>query len=161
MWWSGLTCPPRDLAILTHKINHHTMKDLVVFVSLVNSLIYIKKTKMNCLASGYTVKYWYKTGYEDLHLPYFISNHNKLFIKLHWWHWAFLLAQAVKKPPAICETWVLSLGWEDPLEEPMATHSSILTWRIPQTEEPGRLQSVEQQRVKHGWVTKHNTAKSV
>ena len=47
----------------------------------------------------------------------------------------------VKKPPAMWETWVRSLGWEDPLEEGMATHSSILAWRIPWTEEPGGLQS--------------------
>ena len=43
----------------------------------------------------------------------------------------------VKNPPALWETWVRSLGWEDPLEETMATHSSILVWRIPWTEEPG------------------------
>ena len=51
----------------------------------------------------------------------------------------------VKNPPAmqeVQETWVQSLGWEDPLEEGMATHSSILTWRIPWTEEPGGLQSI-------------------
>ena len=48
----------------------------------------------------------------------------------------------VKKPPAIQEMWVLSLGEEDPLEEEMATHSSLLAWRIPWTEEPGRLQSI-------------------
>ena len=42
-----------------------------------------------------------------------------------------LMAQLVKNPPAMCETWVQSLGWEDPLEEGMATHSSILAWRIP------------------------------
>ena len=46
------------------------------------------------------------------------------------------------------ETWVQSLGWEDPLEEGMATHSSILAWRIPWTEEPGRLQSMGSQRVR-------------
>ena len=45
--------------------------------------------------------------------------------------WASLVAQMVKNPPAMCETWVQSLGWEDPLEEGMATHSSILAWRIP------------------------------
>ena len=45
--------------------------------------------------------------------------------------WASLVAQTVKNPPAIQETWVRSLGWEDPLEEGMATHSSILAWRIP------------------------------
>ena len=61
----------------------------------------------------------------------------------------------VKNPPAMSETWVWSLGWEDPLEEGMATHSSILAWRMPRTEEPGRLQSVVSQRVRHGWTTKH------
>ena len=45
--------------------------------------------------------------------------------------WAFLVAQTVKNPPAMQETWVRSLGWEDLLEESMATHSSILAWRIP------------------------------
>ena len=50
-----------------------------------------------------------------------------------------LVTQIVKNPPAMWETWVRSLGWEDPLEEGMATHSSILCWRIPWTEEPGRL----------------------
>ena len=48
----------------------------------------------------------------------------------------------VKKTPAMQETLVQSLGWEDPLEEGLATHSSILAWRIPWTEEPGRLQSM-------------------
>ena len=47
--------------------------------------------------------------------------------------WASLVAQLVKNPPALRETWVRSLGWEDPLEEGKATHSSILAWRIPWT----------------------------
>ena len=55
----------------------------------------------------------------------------------------------VKNPPAMWETWVQSLGWEDPLEEGMATHSGILAWRIPQTEEPGGLQSMGSQRVRY------------
>ena len=50
-----------------------------------------------------------------------------------------LVAQTFKKPPAMLETWVRSLGWEDPLEEGMAIHSSILAWRILWTEEPGGL----------------------
>ena len=50
--------------------------------------------------------------------------------------WASLVAQLVKNPPAMWETWVRSLGWEDPLEKGKATHSSILAWRIPWTEEP-------------------------
>ena len=49
------------------------------------------------------------------------------------------MAQMVKSPPAMQETWLSSLGWEDPLEKGMATHSSFLVWRIPWTEEPGRL----------------------
>ena len=62
---------------------------------------------------------------------------------------SFLVAQLVKTLPAMQETWVRSLGWEDPLEGEMATHSSIPAWRIPWTEEPGRLQSMESQRVRH------------
>ena len=60
-----------------------------------------------------------------------------------------LVAQLVKNPSAMWETWVQSLGWEDSLEKGRATHSSILAWRIPWTEEPGRLQSLESQRVGH------------
>ena len=55
----------------------------------------------------------------------------------------------VKNPPAMQEMQVLSLGWEDPLEESVATHLSILAWRIPWTEEPGGLQSIRLQRVGH------------
>ena len=59
----------------------------------------------------------------------------------------FPVAQTVKNLSAMQETWVRSLGGEDPLEKGMATHSSVLAWRIPWTEEPGRLQSVGSQRV--------------
>ena len=58
-----------------------------------------------------------------------------------------MVAQTVKNPPAMQETWVQSLGWEDPLEKEMAMHSSILAWEISWTEEPGGLQSVGLQRV--------------
>ena len=60
-----------------------------------------------------------------------------------------LVAQRLKSLPPMQETWVRSLGWEDPLEKEMATHSSILVWRIPWMEEPGRLQSTRSQRVGH------------
>ena len=63
--------------------------------------------------------------------------------------WASLVAQLVKNLPAMQETWVQTLGWEDPLEKGMATRSSVLAWRIPWTEEPGRLQSMGSQRVRH------------
>ena len=62
---------------------------------------------------------------------------------------AFLVAQIIKLLPAMQETRVRSLGQEDLLEKEMATHSSILAWRIPWTEEPGGLQSMESQRVGH------------
>ena len=64
-----------------------------------------------------------------------------------------LVAQMVKHLPSMWETWVQSLGWEDPLEEEMATHSSIPVWKIPWTKESDRLQSVGSQRVRHHWVT--------
>ena len=63
----------------------------------------------------------------------------------------------VKNTPAMQETWVQSLGWEDPLEEDMTTHSSILAWEIPWTEETGGLQSMGLQRVGHSLATKHTT----
>ena len=66
-----------------------------------------------------------------------------------WGNWASLVAQLLKNLPAVEETRVQSLGWEDPLEKEMATHSSILAWKISWTEEPGGLQPMESQRVGH------------
>ena len=63
--------------------------------------------------------------------------------------WASLVAQSVKNLPAMQETWVQSLVWEYPLEKEMATHSSILAWRIPGTGEPGGLPSMGSHRVGH------------
>ena len=62
---------------------------------------------------------------------------------------ASLVAQMVKSLPAIWEAWVQCLGWEDPLEKEMATHSSILAWKIPWMKDPGRLQSIGLQKVGH------------
>ena len=62
---------------------------------------------------------------------------------------ASLVAQRLKHLPAMRETWVQSLGREDPLEKEMATHSSILAWRIPWTEKPAGLQSTRSQRIRH------------
>ena len=69
----------------------------------------------------------------------------------------FLVTQMVKNLPAVQETQVWSLSWEDPLEKGMATHSSILAWRIPWTENPGRLQSMGSQRIGHDWATNTHT----
>ena len=59
------------------------------------------------------------------------------------------MVQTIKDLSAMWETWIQSLGWEDPLEKEMATHSSTLAWKSPRTEEPGRLQSMGSQRVGH------------
>ena len=70
------------------------------------------------------------------------------------------MAQTVKHLSTIQETWVRSLGWEDPLEKEMAIHSRTIAWRISWTEEPGGLQSMGSQRVRHNWVTSlHFTSK--
>ena len=59
------------------------------------------------------------------------------------------MAQTVKRGPAMWDTWVRSLGWEDPLEKEMATHSSTIAWKIPWTEEPDGLQAMGSQKVEH------------
>ena len=69
---------------------------------------------------------------------------------------ASLVAQTVKRLLAMQETQVWFLGQEDPLEKGMATHSYIIAWRIPQTDEPGKLQSMGLQRVRHDWATELN-----
>ena len=79
------------------------------------------------------------------------------FNKWCWEKWTVmcktsLVAQTVKHLPTMWETQVWSLGWEDPLEKEMATHSSTVAWKIPWMEEPGRLQFMGLQRVGHDWV---------
>ena len=87
-----------------------------------------------------------------------------LFARYYSWHIVFYLILALnilglpdgsdgKNPPAMQNTWVRFLCWADPLEKGMTTHSSILAWKIPWTEEPGRLQSTESQRVGHNCAT--------
>ena len=72
---------------------------------------------------------------------------------IHFLFWPSLMAQMVKKLPAVQETQVQFLDWEDTRAKGMVTHSDILAWRIPQTEEPGRLQSTESQGVGHNGAT--------
>ena len=74
--------------------------------------------------------------------------------------WCSLEVQMVKCLPAMRETWVWSLSWEDPLEKEMATHSTNFVWKIPWTEEPCRLQSKGSQRVRQDWVTNTHTGAS-
>ena len=74
-----------------------------------------------------------------------------VIIVVNFSHYYFfsLVAQMIKKPPTMREIWVLFLGWENPLEEGKTTHSSILAWKIPWTEEPVWLQSMGSQRIRH------------
>ena len=76
-----------------------------------------------------------------------------IFLWLAYLSMTFLVALTVKRLPTMRETWVQSLEWEDLLKKEMATPSSILAWRIPRMEEPGRLQSMGLQRVRHDWAT--------
>ena len=71
--------------------------------------------------------------------------------------WVSLMAHTVKNLPAMQETWVWSLDWEDPLEKGTATHSSILAWKIPWTKEPSGLQFMGSPRVRHDWATNTRT----
>ena len=81
----------------------------------------------------------------------------KLFETLQWSRQASLVGRMVKNLPAMQETWVWSLGWEDPLEKEVATHFSILARRIPGTGESGGLQPMGSQGVRHNWATKTQT----
>ena len=72
-----------------------------------------------------------------------------MFVASTYMNGASLVSQMVKPPPAMQETRIRSLGWEEPLEKEMATHSCILAWRIPWTKDPDRLQSMGSQRVGH------------
>ena len=82
-------------------------------------------------------------------MPIALSGQNMHLVKD--WHFSLAspVAQLVKNLPAMWETWVRSLDWEDPLGKEMAAHSSILAWKISWTEEPGGLQSMGSQRVGH------------
>ena len=89
-------------------------------------------------------------------LRHFLSLISRLIVAV----WIFPVAQTVKNLPAMQETWVRSLGWKDHLEKGIAIHSSILAWRIPWTEEPGKPQSMWSQRVVHNWPTNTATTSS-
>ena len=106
---------------------------------------------------------------ESLRIPYwekqiYFAGGPDSSSKTNWSGTTFLLrqnpswmAQMLKNLPAVQETWVWCLSRENPLEKAMATHSSVLAWRIPWTEEPGGLQSIESQRVVHNWATNKHT----
>ena len=91
--------------------------------------------KISCSQSNHEKEKCGGIRLPDFRLYYKDSHRNSMVLKQK----ASLMAQTVKSLPAVCETWVQTLGWEDPLGKEMATHSSILSWRIPWTEKFGRL----------------------
>ena len=80
---------------------------------------------------------------------------------IHMYTLGSLVGEMVKNLPVMQETQVPSLGWEDPLEKGMATHSSAPVWRIPWTEEPSELQSMVLQSIRHDWATNMNNKVSL
>ena len=95
---------------------------------------------------------WHNLNNASLFRRYFPESKYCILI----WFWASLMAQIVKNPPVMQETWLWSLGWEDPLKEGMATHSSILAWRIPMDRRAWWATVHGSQRIRHNWATKHS-----
>ena len=144
-----------------------TWMDLVI-VTL--SKISQRKTNSYDIAYMWHLKIWYKWIYlqnrnrvTDVENKCMVAKGERKGGGIKWefgidtytllWNRVSLVAQRAKNQPVVQETWVWSLDWEDPLEKQKATHSSILVWRIPWTEEPGRLQSMGSQKVGHDRAT--------
>ena len=116
-------CPPSPHAGFTDKCTHFSSQSLVPTATL------------------FTLVYWESQSQMQFFMAASLCN---------WFpHVASLVGQRIKNLSAMQKTRVRSLGQEDPLEKEMATHSNILAWRIPWTEEPGTLQSMGSQRIKH------------
>ena len=130
----------------SQRVGHDWTTSLSHGLALSSLLVYIfkgllwMKSEAMCACvttwNSFFKPFWSKAEFLSIHLPY---THTSLHIS------ASLVAQSVKNPPAKQEIRIRSLGWEDPWEKEMATHSSIFAWEIPWTEEPGRLQSVKSQ----------------
>ena len=117
------------------------MYEFSIPAAVCESLLFpIAYAKVNCETFGFLSIRYMKMAFQDV---------DDLFLCDNPLPQASLVAQTVKNLPAMQETWVQSLGWEDPLEKGMDTHSSILAWRIPWTKGPDRLQSVGLQTVGH------------
>ena len=100
-------------------------------------------------------EFWEKTLCFTYHSGLFekLEKNNQTYLQVTLFILTSLVAQMVKRLSTMWETWVWSLGWEDPLEKEMAIHSRTIAWKIPWTEEPGRLQPMGSQRVGHDWAT--------
>ena len=153
------------ICLLIQQINFSPSKDLLASINLKPNWWQELHLLLMILLENLKLKNDSSCTVEDLNLSFFLwkISINWLYYKLSllaslwiWYYalyWVFLVAQMVKNPPAVWETWVQSLDWEDPLEKGTIIHSSILAWRISWTEEPGKLQSMGLQRVGHDWET--------
>ena len=132
--------PGRLLSMGSHRVRHD-WSDLAVAAAsifLLGCLFCI----LNCIIYLYILEI----------IPLSVALFANIFFDFEgclWFTLTFLVAHRVKCLPAMLEIWVQSLGWENPLEKEMATHSSTLAWKIPWTEKPGRLQPTGSQRVGH------------
>ena len=112
---------------------------ICISTNILFMIIYVFSKKMDVLCPWLLFSFWALIGItfnvhiSSMHLKALPASTDFL---------GFPVAQTVKNLPAMQENWIQTLGWEDPLEEGMVTHSSVLAWRIPWTEDPGRLQSM-------------------
>ena len=133
---------------------HHWTWFLFVFFSSQRCICHLDFAKGD-VKKGILTLIVFLSCYKEVHAKCFLCT---LFKSIEQPVGAALVAQTIKNLPAMQEPQVQSLGWEDLLEWGMATHSSILAWRIPWTEEPGRLQFMRSQRTGHNWGTKNSAA---
>ena len=139
--WSTL-CDPMDCSLPGSSVHGILQARILEWVAISSSgASYWPKdwTHISCFAGGFFYHWVTWEALWDLYLTAYLRTS--------------LVAQRFKRLPRMQETRVRSLGWEDPLEKEMATHFSTLAWRIPWREEPGRLQPMGSQRVRHDWAT--------
>ena len=155
VFWPGTEAGPTAVKALS--FNHWTTRNVLPFI-LVSFIFH--STFMVCLKK---ITFYLLCTVHGLEVCSWDSYHSYSSYQLNILHcfvpqfpnqsWASLVAQTLKRLPAMQEAQVRFLGWEDPLEKEMAIHSSTLAWKIPWMEEPDRLQSMVLQRVRHDWMT--------
>ena len=129
--------------------------DSSYMISLNHRVVLLSKVMLSYMLPPFSihVKLRMLFGLEPEFSYFTFSNRKNIRIHIDCRFGTSLVAQMVKHLPTVQETWVRSLGQEDPLEKEMAPHCSTLAWKIPWMEEHGRLQSIGLQRVGHDWVT--------
>ena len=127
LWTHGLYSPWNSPGQNTGVGSHSLLQGIFPTQELNQDLLYCRQILYQLSYQGSPTHTLYQLQFSSFNVVLWLSR-------------AFLVAQKVKNPPAMPKTWIWSLGWENPLEKGMATHSSILVWKIPWIEKPGRLQ---------------------